>query len=99
MSGKMMRWSPSISNLSVKAPFDFDQRASHQRARAEFRVMAVQQVLPDDRDLDVLNRFPSEPHVQRNVVRNARRETGKVVNVSADQVELEVVGQVERRAH
>ena len=66
---------------AVDAALDFDQRASDQRAGAEFGMLAVEEVPADDRQFEILALFPREPHIHGDITLNARGESVEFIHV------------------
>src|SRR5262249_59988385 len=60
--------------------------------RREFEVPAVEQVLPDKRQLDAVGRPPAEPRIEGEIAVDAA--LGQVRHVAPPEVELPVVGDV-----
>src|SRR5690242_14622964 len=66
---------------------------AHRTRRAEFGMARLEQVLTDQRQIEVVADEPSEAEVDRRVGRDHRR--GTLVDVTEERVEGETVGQVE----
>src|SRR5437016_356994 len=92
------------SELSVHAATDFDGWRAQRRTGAEFTMVIVEQILADQRELQVFARLPARTDVQRNIradrVRGARHavriETGQAIHEAAEGVELHAAGEVPR---
>src|SRR5262245_28948473 len=88
---------PLVSNLAINSALQFDARTSQQRAGAELRMMVVEQVLTDHRNLEVLSRLPGQASVQGNARIHDGIEPPEPVHETADQVKLQVARRVPGR--
>ena len=81
--------------MHVIAPLDLGRRRDKPKRVTELRVLAVEQILTPDGDLDLLRRSPGQAQVESEVGINTHRR--EAIDVVQSRVELNVLGHVEER--